>query len=262
MFGLLTIGCYRKCPHRQQSAFTLVELAVVAVIIGIIAALLLPAFEKARGQGRSAACRQNMRQLALGFYLYADESESYLPWAPTETDRNLAGDFVFGGPDASQIDASNPVSWQERGFAYHAESGSVFSYVTGQARETPHKDANPAVSQAYRCASTGRLGAALRVNFSMNGLLDASHPLATPRGIRYTSINNPSQKILLVNERAETMVSAGFIPGEEPGRDKLVSHQGRANIAFVDSHVESVSLKTAAEMLSASQRDFWFDPFK
>jgi prepilin-type processing-associated H-X9-DG protein len=235
---------------------------VVIAIISIIAALLLPAFDKARGQGRSAACRHNMRQLALGFYLYADESESYLPWAPVDADRNAAGDFVFGGPDGGQIDPTAPATWGDKGFAFHAESGSVFAYVTGQPREAPHKDATPTVAPVYRCPSAGALGAALRVNFSMNGLLDASHAQATPRGLRYTAINNPSQKILLVNESPNTMFSAGFVPGDDPGRDKLISHQGRANVAFVDSHVESVSTQGAKEMMSLVQRDYWFDPFK
>ena len=262
MFGLLTIGCVWKCPRRRSSAFTLLELLVVVVIVGVMASLVLPALIKAREQGRSVACRSNMRQITLGFYLYADDNESYLPWAATHSDRNLSGDFVFGGPDNGQIDPSDSSSWRNTGFAYHAESGSVFSYVTGQPREVPHKDINQTIAPSYRCPSTGRLGAAQRVNFSMNGLLDPSNTSLSPKGIRYTSINNPSQKVMLVNETPETMFSAGFIPGEDARRGRFVSHSGRSNIGFVDSHVESVSATTVAEMTSPQLRSLWFDPFK
>jgi prepilin-type processing-associated H-X9-DG protein len=240
----------------------LLELLVVMAIVGIMAALLLPALQKAREQGRSTACRHNMRQLALGFYMYADENEGYLPWAPTDPDRNWSADFVFGGPDAGLIDSKDASSWAGGGFSYHEESGAVFPYVTGQPREVPHKDANKAISPAYRCPSTGRLGAALRVNFSMNGLLDPTNPKSSPKGIRYTSIHNPSQKVLLLNESPETMYSAGFLPGLDPDRDRLVSHLGRANIAFVDSHVETVNTRTAAEILDPLRVAMWFDPFE
>jgi len=60
-------------------AFTLIELLVVIAIIAVLAALLIPALERAREGARRVAGAANMRQVALGFLLYADNSGGYLP---------------------------------------------------------------------------------------------------------------------------------------------------------------------------------------
>ncbi len=51
----------------QRRGFTLVELLVVIAIVGILVALLLPAVQAARESGRTADCRNRIKQLALAF---------------------------------------------------------------------------------------------------------------------------------------------------------------------------------------------------
>lgn len=66
------IGC-------QKRAFTLIELLVVVVIIGVLAALLLPALNRARSRARSVGCINNLKQWGLAFQMYANDWQDWLP---------------------------------------------------------------------------------------------------------------------------------------------------------------------------------------
>jgi prepilin-type N-terminal cleavage/methylation domain-containing protein len=88
VFGGLTPGV-----KASKCAFTLIELLVVIAIIAILAAILLPVLSSAQERGKRTGCLNNLKQIAAGSLVYANDNNDFVPIAsggllPIQIDSN------------------------------------------------------------------------------------------------------------------------------------------------------------------------------
>lgn len=232
--------------RRYRIAFTLIELLVVIAVIAVLAGLLLPALSRAKAKSQSAVCQSNLRQLMLGWTMYAGDN-----------DDRLAGSI------SSALLVNQPGSWvlgnarQDR-TASNIMAGVMFRYA-------------PAVG-AYRCPAdrstvTGAPGMVRTRSYTLNGWMNSSMVGAggwgpadfksTPQKLSQIVRPPPSANFVFIDEHEDSIddglwntdPNALAVPGEpglapdQPsprwGNLPADRHNQAANIAFADSHVIS-----------------------
>ena len=65
--------------RRVAEAFTLVDLLVAAILVGILVALLLPAMVNKARPRRMGVCMFNLRQIGLALQMFADDNNNQFP---------------------------------------------------------------------------------------------------------------------------------------------------------------------------------------
>ncbi|HEY3760764.1 MAG TPA: prepilin-type N-terminal cleavage/methylation domain-containing protein [Verrucomicrobiae bacterium] len=226
--------------------FTLIELLVVIAIIGILAALLLPVLGMAKARGQATQCLNNMKQLAAGWVIYADDNGE-----------RLALNWVIRTPWSSAPEswtAGNEQTLEQATNVTYIQNGRLFPYI-----KTPAVYVCPSLmgvapvgapaNQLVRSVSmSGRMGGALPGDTSPAGpVWDTSQMFSgTNPPIRTTSAiigPSPVNALVFIDESLNTVDDCFFVIQIDPAtstwqNSPTARHSNGATMSFADGHAE------------------------
>ncbi|MBI3418269.1 MAG: DUF1559 domain-containing protein [Verrucomicrobia bacterium] len=232
----------RRSFSNHEAGFTLIELLVVIAIIAIIASLLLPALARSKATAKTAACKNNLRQLGLALNLYVHDFAFYPPHIVGQQSADTFKErvqFVWA-------DLLLPFAASNRNVYFCPANSPIFKWTN-----SPVDVLTNGFSYGYNESGGGVLtGYTRSLGLGWGQNID-DHFVA----MRESAVLNPSDMIALGDTTSDFYWDIGLTPQfsfpriwpgvRHPGVADTTS--GGANITFCDGHVEYLKQKALVD---------------
>ena len=225
-------------PHAhgvKPNGFTLIELLVVIAIIAILAAILLPALNKARKSGLDASCKSNLKQVIAAGLQYVDDNDGYFIYDRTN--------FPTHGK------TSNCRSWGQQYNNSIAEQYFPDRNVV-LCPGGPQPNWNDGNDWAYRSYGLFRGHVGRHMKFiNRTPTADIKDVWDSCKHLHIPSKLSHSQLYMFADTRNANKVQQYVWYLGSNGAQMVHRHSGKANIAWGDGHVEPKSALELEDMV-------------
>jgi prepilin-type N-terminal cleavage/methylation domain-containing protein/prepilin-type processing-associated H-X9-DG protein len=206
-----------------EKGFTLMEMLVVAGVLGILTSMMFPALSSARAKGRAVTCTNNLRQQAQALAMYEGDYH-YLPGSGDPV-------ILLNTAPWAMVDSN---SWTSK-LTYYL-SGATAMFDCPEFRDSYQRNVNLSMDE-YGYNAGG--GAGLNIRSSELGL-----GYGSSNYVMEASVASPAEMIALGDLRPPKSVWLNYItPWRKGGLGDVDSviparHSAGSNMSFVDGHLE------------------------
>ena len=239
----MRVSKFGKDVRRSRRGFTLIELLVVIAIIAILASMLLPALQRARGRAHITACSNNFHSVGKAGLMYSDDNKGFYPMLYNADRSSLSSRFAMKGGKTGML---TPYLGIE-------QDAPVGGWYLNKGKFQVSKFACPAVDGRERFAIYGNY----TTNHGIGESMRVSYCPGSSGIVHSTRVKKPSRSMFFAEGARDRVYyvddagSAGTYPVAPHGSEKplegsiytLRLTDNKLNAVMLDGHVITIGIK-------------------